>query len=531
MTRNFEKPGRSLAVATQGMAATSHPAATLVAVETLQRGGNAIDAAVAAAAVQGVVEAGSTGIGGDCFCMLSQQGSTDIVAYNGSGRTPAASSFDTFAAMGIGKIPARSPHAVTIPGAVEAWARLVSGHGNLDLGDILRPAIRMAREGYAIAPRVAYDLMNNAAHVSVNVQARRIFLDDGKPLPVGAIHRQTELADTLEAIGRNGPDAFYTGAIAQDMAESLQSLGGLHTLGDFAAAKGEYVTPVSTEFHGHRVYECPPNGQGIIALMIMNILSRFKTKGGPLDIDNLYIELEAARLAYAARDQFLADNADGSVPVSYLLSDTLADCLAARIDMGKVIDPLPVLDAVEHKDTVYISVVDKDRNAVSLINSIFGAYGSGIVSRRSGVLFHNRGSSFSLKAGHANAIAPGKRPMHTIIPGMVAENGRTMMSFGVMGGHYQAMGHAHFLSKVFSHGMDIQSAMDLPRLFPLPGTTTVECEQGILDFAGPELTRRGYAVIPAARPVGGAQAIQIDWKQNTLLGASDPRKDGMALGY
>ncbi|EJN00062.1 gamma-glutamyltransferase family protein [Phyllobacterium sp. YR531] len=531
MTRNFEKPGRSLAVATNGMAATSHPAATLVAVETLQRGGNAIDAAVAAAAVQGVVEAGSTGIGGDCFCMLSQQGSTDVIAYNGSGRTPTAARFETFSAMGIAKIPAQSPHAVTIPGAIEAWARLVRDHGRLDLGDILRPAVRIAREGYAIAPRVAYDLMNNTAHIAANERALTTFLDNGKPLPVGAIHSQPQLAHTLEAVGENGPDAFYTGAIAEDMVASLQSLGGLHTLADFAAAKGEYVTPISTNFHGRTVYECPPNGQGVIALMIMNILSRFKIKDGPLDIDNLYIELEATRLAYAARDQFLADNPDDSVPTGYLLSDALAGKLAARINMAKVIDPLPVLDEVEHKDTVYISVVDKDRNAVSLINSIFGAYGSGIVSRRSGVLFHNRGSSFSLTAGHPNAIAPNKRPMHTIIPGMIAEDGRVMMSFGVMGGHYQAMGHAHFMSKLFNHGMDIQSAMDLPRLFPLPGTTTVECEEAILSSVGPDLMRRGYTVIPAARPIGGAQAVQINWKQNSLIGASDFRKDGMALGY
>ncbi len=513
------------------MAATSHPAATLVAVETLQRGGNAVDAAVAAAAVQGVVEPGSTGIGGDCFCMLSQQGSTEIIAYNGSGRSPAGASFDLFVALDLGRIPAQSPHAVTIPGAVEAWARLVKDHGRLDFGDVLRPAARMAREGYAITPRVAFDLMQNRAHIAINDQARRTFLDNGEPLVAGAVHVQPLLADTLDAIASNGPDAFYTGPIAQDMVECLQSLGGQHALADFAAAGGEYVSPISTDFHGRTVYECAPNGQGVIALMIMNVLSRFKSEGDPLDVDNLHIEIEATRLAYAARDRLLADNAGDVVPVDYMLSDDLADSLAAKIDTAKIIDPLPAFDATEHKDTVYISVVDKDRNAVSLINSIFAAYGSGIVSPRSGVLFHNRGSSFSLKPGHPNAIAPRKRPMHTIIPAMVAERDRTIMSFGVMGGHYQAMGHAHFLSKVFHYGMDMQSAMDLPRLFPLPGTKTVECEEAIIAAAGPELVRRGYALRPAIRPIGGAQAVRIDWDRNTLFGASDFRKDGIALGY
>lgn len=289
MTRNFEQPGRSLAVAKHGMAATSHPTATLVALETLQRGGNAIDAAVAAAAVQGVVEAGSTGIGGDCFVMLSQQGSTDIVAYNGSGRTPAAAQLDVYAAMSIDKIPGDSPHSVTVPGAIEAWARLVKDHGRLDLGDVLAPAAKIAREGYAITPRVAFDLTQSTDHLMKNSESRQTFLDENKAPAIGAVQVQPRLADTLDAIGRNGPDAFYTGVIAEDMVECLNGLGGLHTLDDFAAAKGEYVSPISTEFRGRTVFECPPNGQGVVALMIMNILSRFETKADPLNVDNIHI--------------------------------------------------------------------------------------------------------------------------------------------------------------------------------------------------------------------------------------------------
>lgn len=528
--RNFELPGRSLAVARHGMAATSHPQSTLAAVNVLQRGGNAIDAAVAAVAVQGVVEAGSTGIGGDCFALLSKGGSTDIVAYNGSGKAPAATDIALFEKQGIDKIGPQSPHAVTIPGAVEAWARLVRDHGKLDLGELLQPAIKLAREGYAITPRTAYDLGQQVAHLSVNETARRTFLDaDGKALEVGTVHTQPELANTLEAIANHGPDAFYKGAIAEDMVETLQGLGGVQTQADFAAAKGEYVKPISTEFRGRSVFECPPNGQGITALLIMNILSRFKPKPDPLDIDNLHIEVEATRLAYAARNAYVGDNAGGSL-AAHMLSDKLADELAAMIDLKRAV-ALPAYSEVEHKDTVYISVVDKDRNAVSFINSLFSVYGSGIVSKRSGVLFHNRGQSFSLARSHPNQIAPGRRPMHTIIPAMVARDGKVELSFGVMGGHYQAMGHAHVLSKVYDHGMDLQSAIDLPRLFPLPGTGTVECEEILLKLHGEELKRRGFEVVARPSPIGGAQAVAIDWRNGTLSGASDCRKDGMALGY
>jgi gamma-glutamyltranspeptidase/glutathione hydrolase len=527
--RNFELPGRSMAVARHGMAATSHPQSTLAAVNVLQRGGNAIDAAVAAVAVQGVVEAGSTGIGGDCFALLSKGGTTDIVAYNGSGRAPAAAKLEFFEQQGIDKIGPQSVHSVTIPGAVEAWARLVRDHGKLDLGELLQPAIELAREGYAITPRTAFDLGQQVAHLSVNETARKTFLNDDKALEIGAVHTQPNLANTLEAIANHGPDAFYKGAIAQDMVETLQSLGGMQTQADFAAAKGEYVTPISTEFRGRSVFECPPNGQGITALLIMNILSRFKPKPGPLDIDNLHIEIEATRLAYAARNAYVADNAGGSL-AAHMLSDKLADELAAMIDLERAV-ALPAFSEVEHKDTVYVSVVDKDRNAVSFINSLFSVYGSGIVSPRSGVLFHNRGQSFSLVRNHPNQIAPGKRPMHTIIPAMVARDGKVNLSFGVMGGHYQAMGHAHVLAKLYDHGMDLQSAIDLPRLFPLPGTKTVEAEEILRKLHGEELTRRGFEVVSRPSPIGGGQAVAIDWQNGTLFGASDCRKDGMALGY
>jgi gamma-glutamyltranspeptidase/glutathione hydrolase len=529
--RNFEQPGRSLAVARNGMAATSHPASTLTAIEVLKAGGNAIDAAVAAVAVQCVVEAGMTGIGGDCFAMVSLQGSTDIRAWNGSGRTPAALTREWLASQGVTALDRSSPHSVTVPGAVDSWCRLVADFGRMSLGEILRPAIDMARDGYALTPRVAADLALQRDLLARDPTARVTFLVDGAAPVAGTVQRQPLLADTLEIIGREGRDGFYRGGVAEDMVERLQGLGGRHALTDFAEARGDYVTPIATTFRDRTVYECPPNGQGIVALLILNILSRLPEPRDPFDPDAIHRLLEASRLAYAARDALVADPAAAGHAIDRMLSDAMADELARQISTDRVIRPLPAFDTVEHKDTVYLCVVDRDRNAVSFINSIFSAYGSGLMAPRSGVLFHNRGQGFSLKPGHPNVVGPRKRPMHTIIPGMVAERGRVLMPFGVMGGHYQAMGHAHLLSRLFDSGLDLQEAMDLPRLFPLPGTATVEAEEAMRVRLGDELARRGYAVEAAKSPIGGAQAIMIDWERGVLLGGSEPRKDGLALGY
>lgn len=529
--RDFEVPGRSLAIAKNGMAATSHPAATLVAVDILRAGGTAVDAAVGACAVQCVVEPGSTGIGGDCFALLTSGGSDRVAAYNGSGRAPAALTVERLKANGVAKIERTSPHAVTVPGAVEAWARLVADHGRMPLAELLAPAITLARDGYALTPRVARDLRLQRDMLANDPTSSRTFLEDGAAPPQGAIRRQPLLAETLEAIGRDGPNAFYRGHVAKDIVERLNELGGVHCLSDFETAAGEYVTPISTAFGGCTVHECPPNGQGIVALMILNILSRFAVRPDPLDVDNLHIHTEAARLAYAARDALVGDPRHGLAIDDFLLSDELADDLAGRINLGQAIASFPTFEGAPHRDTVYISVVDKDRNAVSFINSLFYPYGSGIMAPMSGVLLHNRGQSFVVADGHPNCVAPGKRPMHTIIPGMVTRLGRTEMSFGVMGGHYQAMGHAYFLSNVFRHGLDIQAAMELPRLFPDPETGVVDMEGRLYSAVAPDFTRRGFTVRQTSSPTGGAQAIQIDWENGVLIGASDHRKDGSALGY
>ncbi len=529
--RDFETPGRSLVMSTTGMAATSHPLSSLAAIDVLQAGGNAMDAAIAACAVQCVVEPGSTGIGGDCFALYSRGGGDDIVAFNGSGRAPAAASAEHFQAQGIAALDRQSPHAATVPGAVDAWAALARDHGTRDLGELLQPAIRLARDGYAVTPRVSFDWHEQAALLGKDENARRIFLPDGRPMKAGTRHVQRELADTLKRIAEGGRDAFYSGAVAEDIASHLRSLGGLHTLEDFAATRGDYVAPVSGDFRDLRVHECPPNGQGVIALMMLNILSRLDTSVEAMSVTRIHMEMEAARLAYSVRDAVLCDPDQHAVPLDHLLSDRLADELAGMIRPDRRIAELPAVDMPAHSDTVYIAVVDKDRNVASFINSLFSPFGSGIVAPRSGVLLNNRAMGFSLKPGHPNAIAPSKRPMHTIIPGIATREGRAELCFGVMGGHYQALGHAHVLSRVVDYGFDLQSAIDLPRASPLFGTDTLEVERSMPADIEEGLRALGHGIARPSRPIGGGQAIGIDWETGVLTGASDPRKDGCALGY
>lgn len=528
--RDFEKPNRSLVVSTEAMAATSHPSATLAAIRILAAGGNALDAAIAACAVQCVVEPGSTGVGGDCFALIAPDGSSDIIAYNGSGRAPAGASAAWCLERGLAEIPRQSPISVTVPGAVDAWARLHADHGRMSWAEILAPAIRFAEQGYAISPRVSADWALDAEALAGDPNARRIFLPDGRAPRVGEIHRQPELAGTLRSIAVQGRDGFYTGAVAEDIVAYLQSLDGPHTLEDFANARGEYVAPISTSFRDHEVYECPPNGQGIVALIILNILSRFPASGDPLSVDRLHLEIEAARLAYAARDEMVADPSKADVPVDYLLSDALADRLAGMIDPRRALVLPPTLAETPGRDTVYLCVVDRDRMTVSFINSLYDGFGSGLAAPRSGVVLQNRGQCFTLEPGHPNQLAGGKRPLHTIIPGMLAREGRAVMPFGVMGGHYQPMGHAHLLSKALDFGFDPQRAIELPRLYPVPGRDVVEAERTFDPATLDALRGRGFRIEPAADPLGGAQAIQIDWENGTLLGGSESRKDGCALG-
>jgi len=529
--RNLELPGRSPVRACNGMAATSHPLATASALAVLRDGGNAMDAAVAAGAVQCVVEPQSTGIGGDCFVLYAPNGGAEVVAFNGSGRAPAAATAAWYREKGIETIAQQSPHAVTVPGAVDAWAQLLADHGSRELGELLQPAISYARDGYPVHDRVAADWAASHDLLRRDVTAARTFLPGGAPPRSGDVHTQPALAATLERIAVRGRDAFYTGPVADDMVAYLRGLGGLHTADDFAAARGEYVTPIKTTYADHDIYECPPNGQGLVALEMLNILSgAFTGMDDPLSAERLHLEVEAARLAYHDRDALIADPAQVDVPVDVLLSADHAARLRECIRPDRAMADLPPSLFPVHADTVYLCVVDRDRNAVSFINSIFHSFGSGLVSPKSGVVLQSRGHSFNTDPEHPNCIAPGKRPMHTIIPGMVAKDGHAVIPFGVMGGQYQAMGHAHFLSNHFDFGLDLQEAIDLPRVYA-PPMGSVEVESGVPAESLEGLKARGHGIARSEKPIGGAQAIAIDWQAGTLTGASDPRKDGCALGY
>ncbi len=529
--RDFHLPGRSPVYANSAMAATSMPAATLTALDVLKAGGNAMDAAVAAAAVLGVIEPQSTGIGGDCFCLWAAPGKP-VVALNGSGRAPAAASIDWFEARGITSLENTSPHTVTIPGAVAAWETLLAAHGTKGLDELLQPAIRFAEEGWRVHHRVAFDWRE--VEGKLQAQGTAAFLPHGAAPRPGDRFVQAPLAATLQTIAARGAAGFYEGEVAADIVATLRARGSLHTEADFAAGNAaEFVTPISTRWRGYEVWECPPNGTGLFALMLFGILEGFDPAAdGPLGVERLHRHIEAARLVYRDRDAFAADPAQVEVLIARLLDPAYLAGLRALISPDRALPDLPAPGEAmlpPHRDTVYLCVVDRDGNACSFINSLFQSFGSGILAERSGVMLHNRGFGFRLQRGHPNCIAPGKRPMHTIIPAMLTRDGAAVMPFGVMGGHFQPMGQTLVLSNLLEYGLDIQQAFDLPRLFPYAGK--LEIERGIPADVVERLAAMGHQPGVVVRPHGGGQGIWIDHERGCLVGGSDPRKDGMALGY
>ena len=524
--RDFQMPGRSGVFVENGMCATSHPIAAQAAVDILKQGGNAMDAAIAGAVLLGVCEPQSTGIGGDCFALISPAGSEDVLAFNGSGRAPAAANAADLRARGLEAIPLFSAEAVSVPGAIDGFCQLSEAHGKLGLDTILQPAIHYFDTGVPIAPRVAFDY-EQASEV-LNPAGRRHYLINDKAPAIGTMFRLPGQAEVLRRVAAKGREAFYEGEIAEDMVNSLRAAGGVHEMSDFAAVKGNATTPVSGDYKGMELVEHPPNGQGATAILLLNILKHFDIAGmDPLGTERAHIEVEAAKLAYDARNRFIADP-DHTTRLDYMIAPETAAKLAALIDPKRAMPAAAPLTEAVHKDTVYITVVDKDRMAVSLIYSVFYGFGSGIASEKFGILMQNRGAGFTLQEGHPNELAGGKRPMHTIIPGMLRENGRVAMPFGVMGGAYQPHGHARFLSNMMDFGMDPQAAIDTPRLFPEDGKLKVE--RGYSDTVRQELADMGHEVTIPPGPIGGAQAIRIH-DNGVLEGASDPRKDGCATGY
>lgn len=532
MIRDFHAAGRGPVYAANAMAATSMPEATLTAIEVLKAGGNAMDAAIAAAAVLAVVEPQSTGVGGDLFCLYAPAQGSKVVAMNGSGRTPAGLSLEALAAQGITSYDNASAHSVTVPGGVCAWEKLAQTYGRKGLDELLQPAIRFAEEGYIVTPRVAADWAEPETEAKLRKNGAHLFLPGGAAPKAGTKMCNPKLAATLRAIAKDGAKAFYTGPIARAIVADLQARGGFHTEEDFAAGlkAAEFVTPIRHKFAGHDVWECPPNGSGLIALMLMGLMDGFTPEPGadPLDPLRLHRHIEAARLVYRDRDTFLGDPAFSDVPVERLLSCAYLDGLRGMIADDHAQAILPASGHL-HKDTVYLCVVDAQGNCCSLINSIFQSFGSGIVAAETGVVLHNRGLGFSLQPGHPNQVAPHKRPMHTIIPALVFKNSRPEIVFGVMGGQYQPMGQSWVLANMLQYGMDPQAALDLPRLFPYQGK--VEVERFIPAAVRAALQAKGHQLKEIEAPHGGGQVIRLDYERGILIGGSDPRKDGCALGY
>lgn len=521
--RDFHQPGRSTVFADQGMCATSHPLAAQTAISILQQGGNAVDAAIGAAILLGTCEPQMTGIGGDMFALIHQPDGT-IAGLNASGRAPAGLNPDTLRETHQ-SMPAFDAAAVTVPGAVDGFCRLHTDHGTLPMDQILAPAIHYAEAGVPVAPRVAFDWEGAVGNLSG--RARELFLDQGKAPKPGARFATPQQADVLRAIAAKGRAGFYEGAVAEDMVASLQALGGTHTMEDFAATACDYVTPLRSTYRGAELIEMPPNGQGAAAMLILNMLETLDPQDDPFGAMRVHLEAEATKLGYDARDRFIADPSH-MTRLDHLLSKDVARDLAGLIDPARAMpDPRTASENV-HKETIYITVVDRDRRAVSLIYSIFDTFGSGLASDKFGILFHNRGKGFNLLKGHPNEAGPTKRPMHTIIPGMLRDAGGALIPFGVMGGAYQATGHARFVSNVVDYGMSLQAAIDAPRTFAEHGI--VKVEDGYGTAARATLEGLGHSLIRPDTAIGGAQAIRIGL-DGVLEGGSDPRKDGIALGY
>ncbi len=525
------KAGRSVVWARNGMVATSQPLAVQAGLRILQQGGNAVDAAIATAAVLNVVEPESTGVGGDMFALVYLARTGELKGLNGSGFSPKAATPEFFLQRGMSSIPMYSPFSVTVPGTVDGWVTLLQKYGTMKLDQVLAPAIEYAEQGFPVSEIIAaaWNADGRAAAARDPEFARAYFVH-GRPPAQGEIFVNQPLAATLRKIAAGGRDAFYKGEIARKIVRRLNDLGWPITLDDLAAQRSDWVEPISTTYRGYRVYELPPNGQGMAALEMLNILEGFDLKSlGHNTSRYLHLLIEAKKLAFADLDRWLADPEKSRLPVSRIISKEYGAEQRKRINpyraAGEVASGVPSAG-----DTVYLTVVDKDRNAVSFINSIFQNFGSSYVVPDTGIILHNRGALFTLQEGHPNRLEGRKRPYHTIIPAMVFQDGKPVLSFGVMGGDMQPQGHVQVLLNLIDFGMNVQDAGEAPRFRHSP-LTGVALESGIDATTIRELAGMGHQIISLPGIFGGYQAIQIDWKNGSLAGGTDPRKDGCAAGY
>ena len=520
---------RSAVLASNGMVATSQPLAAQAGLRILQQGGNAIDAAVATAAVLNVVEPMSTGIGGDMFAIVYLAKTGELAGLNGSGRSGYAASIDFFTRQGMKAIPTTGVHSVSVPGAVDGWETLLKKYGTMSLAQVLQPAIDYAAKGFPVSEIIAASWEQSVEKLKAHSDTASTYLIEGRAPRVGENFAQPNLANSLRKIALGGSDAFYRGDIAREIVASLQRLGGQLTTRDFAEHHSTWVKPVSTTYRGIRLYELPPNGQGIAALEMLNILEGFDLKSlGHNSAEYLHLLVEAKKLAFADRDAYYADPDKVKVPVEKLISKEYGERQRRRIDVNKAGKSV-VPGLLEQGDTIYLTVVDKDRNCVSFINSLFHGFGSGIVAGKTGICLQNRGALFSLDPKHPNRLEPHKRPFHTIIPAMAFKNEKPWLVFGVMGGDMQPQGHVQVLINMVDFGMNVQLAGEAARFRDLEEGLALESEIGA--EVRRKLIDKGHKIVWLVGEFGGYQAIMIDPDTGVLMGGSDPRKDGCVVGW
>jgi gamma-glutamyltranspeptidase/glutathione hydrolase len=526
--------GRSTVYVPHNVIATSQPLATAAGLAVLERGGNAVDAAVTAAAVLNVVEPMMTGAGGDMFALLWSAKEARLVGLNASGRAGALASREELVKRGHQTMPIDGAESITVPGALSGWAALLTKYGTITLAQALEPAIRIAEGGFPVTPVIAGDWNDYSAVLKKDEGGRATFLIDGRAPKVGEWFSNPELAKTFRLIAKEGPQVLYGGSLGEKIAARVQALGGFLTAADFKSHHVEWVTPISVAFKGHRLYELPPNGQGIAALEMLRILEPYDLKGmGHNSAQYLHHLIEAKKLAYADLEHFVGEPAAMKTPAEHLLSDGFIAERRSRLNSTKAtarVEPGPALTTSE---TIYLTAADQDGNMISFINSLAGGFGSGVVVPGTGLALHNRGAGFTMTEGLPNTIAAGKRPFHTIIPAFVTKvlpGGREepWMSYGVMGGAMQPQGHVQVLLNLLVFGMDLQQAVDQARFRHLSGNR-VALEKPISDLVRAQLRDLGHDIVDLpASSAGGAQAI-IKLARG-YAAASDPRKDGMAAG-
>ena len=533
---------RSEVIAQHGMAATSQPLATQIALDILKAGGTAVDAAIAANAALGLMEPTGCGIGGDLFAIVWDAGEKKLHGLNASGRSPQALTLAILNNARLEKIPSYGPLPVSVPGAVDGWFELHGKFGKLPMTDLLAPAIRYAREGFPVSELIAY-------YWGLSPPARQkyagfadTFMPGGRTPAKGELFRNPRLAATYETIANEGRDAFYKGDIARTIGTYMQENGGYLSYEDMASHTSEWVEPVSTNYRGYDVWELPPNGQGIAALQILNILEPYDVASmGHNSAEYVHLFVEAKKLAFEDRARFYADPAFSDVPVARLVSKEYAEERRKLINPSRAAKTYPAGRALETGDTIYLTVADGDGNMVSLIQSNYRGMGSGMTPGDLGFILQNRGELFTLEPGHPNVYEPGKRPFHTIIPAFVTREGKPVMSFGVMGGGMQPQGHAQIIINMIDFGMNIQEAGDAPRIRhdgssePTGEVMTdggsVVLESGFSRAVERALLRMGHRLSRTAGGFGGYQAIRFDESQGVYYGASESRKDGHAAGY